>query len=149
MQRRLGMWRLLLMLGPAVILSCAAEHPVCAQIPSDNGCWCKLEDRTTECLVRLPFAECRRLNGHCLAFMPGMGHVLHPSAQRAVIDDPDGYTNVRSGRGTQFDIIAEVRQGEIFRVTPREDAEWWHVLTPDGRAMGFMHRSRIRLLGGR
>jgi|GEM_PF-1252796 len=148
MDRKLETW-LLSMLCLVIVLSCVVERRVWAQIPSDHGCWCKLEGRTTECLVRLPFAECRQLNGHCLAFMPGQGHVLHPSASRAVIDDPDGYTNVRSGPGTQFDIIAEVRQGEIFRVTPRGHAEWWHVLTPDGRAMGFMHRSRIRLLEGR
>jgi uncharacterized protein YgiM (DUF1202 family) len=141
--------RLLLVLGFPVVLTCALEHSGWAQTPQADGCWCKLEDRTTDCLIKLPFAECRQLNGHCLAFLPGPGHVLHPAAPRAVIDDPDRYTNVRSGPGGQFDIIAEVREGQIFRVTPRSDAEWWHVLTPDRRAMGFMHRSRIRLLGGR
>ncbi len=138
--------RRLMMMGMIGALGWLGAAQVLGQRNATEDCWCVLPSRTSESVVRLSFAECRRNNGNCVAFMPGPGSALHPSAPRAVIDDPDGYVNVRAGRGTQFEIVAEVREGEVFRVAPKTDEEWWHVLTPDDRATGFMHSSRIRIL---
>lgn len=68
---------------------------------------------------------------------PVIGEVL------AVIDDPDGYTNVRSGQGSQYSTIDRVVEGEVFFTIPQQ-ADWWPVRTK-GNKMGYMHRSRIRL----
>lgn len=65
-------------------------------------------------------------------------------ALRAVISDPDGYTNVRSGAGTRFQIIDKVHEAEIIR-TSVQPGPWWQVRTPRN-VVGFMHRSRIRLV---
>ena len=62
----------------------------------------------------------------------------------AVIDDPDGYTNVRSGPAETFPVIGRVNEGEIFTTYPQTNA-WWQVRTADSR-VGFMERSRIRLV---
>jgi hypothetical protein len=64
-------------------------------------------------------------------------------SDQAVIDDPDGYTNVRSGRSTSSVIVAVVRAGEVFS-TSRQAGTWWRVRTASGQ-LGFMHASRIRL----
>jgi hypothetical protein len=64
--------------------------------------------------------------------------------QAAVIDDPDGYTNVRSGPSASFPIVARVDQGEVF-TTYSQPGEWWQVRTADSR-VGFMARSRIRVI---
>lgn len=64
-------------------------------------------------------------------------------ASTAFIEDADGFTNVRSGPGTQYQIISRVSDGEPF-YTRVQDGAWWEVKTATG-AVGYMHRSRIRL----
>lgn len=66
-----------------------------------------------------------------------------PNEVQAVIDDSDGYTNVRSGQSIQHSIIARVVEGEIFYTTPQK-SDWWPVRTKNNK-FGYMHRSRIRL----
>ncbi|HEX8525968.1 TIR domain-containing protein [Allosphingosinicella sp.] len=65
---------------------------------------------------------------------------------RATIDDPDGYTNVRSGPTAQAPIVARVEEGEIFMTYPQPGG-WWQVRTGAG-TLGYMSRSRIRLAEG-
>jgi hypothetical protein len=62
----------------------------------------------------------------------------------AVIDDADGFTNVRAARGPKSDVLAVVKRDEEFR-TYKQDTKWWQVRTRDG-VVGFIHVSRIRLL---
>jgi TIR domain len=65
-------------------------------------------------------------------------------ALRAVIDDPDGYTNVRSMKSASSDIVTKVHKGEEF-YTYVQDGNWWEIRTKDGK-FGYMHVSRIRIL---
>ena len=62
----------------------------------------------------------------------------------AVIDDPDGFTNVRSSRSAASAVVARVNRNEQFS-TYRQDGEWWQVRTRDG-TIGYMHASRIRVV---
>lgn len=62
----------------------------------------------------------------------------------AVVDDVDGFTNVRAARSPKSEILVVVKRDEQFR-TYKQDARWWQVKTRDG-VVGFIHRSRIRLL---
>ena len=62
---------------------------------------------------------------------------------QAVINDPDGYTKVRSGQGTQHNVIAKVFANEVFYTTPQQ-SDWWRVRTKDNKC-GYIHRSRIRV----
>lgn len=62
----------------------------------------------------------------------------------AIIDDPDGYTNVRANPGTDSEIIARINTGEAF-ATYEQPGTFWAVRTADG-VTGYMARSRIRLL---
>ncbi|MDX2285494.1 MAG: SH3 domain-containing protein [Bacteroidia bacterium] len=68
-----------------------------------------------------------------------------PLSYPAVIQDPDGYTNVRNGPGTQHQVIEQVYNSQVFQVLSQA-GEWWKVQTPGGRT-GFMHRSRVRMQG--
>jgi hypothetical protein len=67
-----------------------------------------------------------------------------PNEVRAVVSDPDGYTNLRTGPGTSFDVRTRVREGEVFTTTI-SPGEWWPVTTQNG-VTGYIHRSRIRVL---
>ena len=63
--------------------------------------------------------------------------------QPAVINDPDGYTNIRSGEGTNYNIIGAVYEGEVFYAIRNNSNDWWRIKTKNG-IIGYMHKSRIR-----
>ncbi|WP_133512609.1 SH3 domain-containing protein [Candidatus Thiosymbion oneisti] len=62
---------------------------------------------------------------------------------RATIDDPDGYTNVRSQGSVSGAIIDRIAEGEEFH-THVQKGSWWQIKTPRGK-VGYMHVSRIKL----
>lgn len=62
----------------------------------------------------------------------------------AMIDDPDGFTNVRAEPSPTGRIIDRVEEGEAF-TTFAQTGDWWQVRTADDN-VGWMSRSRIRLL---
>ena len=64
----------------------------------------------------------------------------------AVIDDPDGFTNIRAGQGTQTPIAGKVLEGEKF-LTYKQPGQWWRVRKADGTT-GYMFRKYIRLVEG-
>lgn len=87
---------------------------------------------------------------------PGSGPVpSSPPSQRpqdifrltAVIDDPDGFTNLRSQKSASSQVLARVNQDEQF-FTYTQDGSWWQVMTRDGK-VGYMHVSRIKIVGSR
>jgi hypothetical protein len=66
-------------------------------------------------------------------------------AQRAgVINDPDGFVNVRAEKSADAAVIATVKTGEPFTFECENDAEWCKVTLASGKS-GWMHLSRIRL----
>jgi hypothetical protein len=64
----------------------------------------------------------------------------------AVIDDPDGFTNIRSSGTTKAAIVGKVLDGEKF-LTYKQPGPWWRVRKADGTT-GFMYRKYIRLIEG-
>jgi len=66
-------------------------------------------------------------------------------AQRAgVINDPDGFVNVRAEKSADAAVIATVKTGEPFTFECENDADWCKVTLKSGKS-GWMHLSRIRL----
>lgn len=65
----------------------------------------------------------------------------------AVIDDPEGFTNIRSGQSAKTAIVGKVLEGEKF-LTYTQPGRWWRVRKADGTT-GFMFRKYIRLVEGR
>ncbi len=62
----------------------------------------------------------------------------------AVIDDADGYTNIREAPNSKSAIVGRVESGHRFRTHPQA-GEWWQVkISAD--LYGYMHRSRILIL---
>lgn len=77
------------------------------------------------------------------------GKQVQPQAIRdfsveAVIDDPDGYTNVRAQANGQSTIVDRIESGSSFQTHP-QNSDWWKVQI-GGNRIGFIHRSRIVLL---
>jgi len=63
----------------------------------------------------------------------------------AVIEDPDGYSNVRSAQGKQYNILGIIRTGEQFYARSDTRNDWWQVKTQNG-LIGYVHKSRIRFI---
>jgi hypothetical protein len=64
----------------------------------------------------------------------------------AVIDDPDGFTNIRAGQSSSSAIVGKVLEGEKF-LTYKQPGQWWRVRKADGTT-GFMFRKYIRIVEG-
>ena len=60
----------------------------------------------------------------------------------ALINDPDGYTNIRNEPGTTSEIIDKLYEGEFFRYWPNTESNWLVVYKFD-RLYGYVHKSRI------
>ena len=63
----------------------------------------------------------------------------------AIIQDPDGYTNVRNGMSTNAKIIDRLFEGEHYEVFPSSDNNWWVVYT-QSNVKGYVHKSRIKII---
>ena len=61
-----------------------------------------------------------------------------------VINDPDGFTNIRSQTNAQSRIVDQVYEGDVFYVSKIPGSNWrkfyW---TEDGSFVGYIHNSRI------
>ena len=83
------------------------------------------------------------LNQLCLAQEPSLG----------IINDPDGYTNIRAGKGTSNEIVDRIQDFELFAYFDEPDEQWLRVTVVkcvcDGSGgyskdvKGYIHRSRI------
>ncbi len=64
----------------------------------------------------------------------------------AVINDPEGFTNIRAEPSSQSAIVGKVLEGEKF-LTYQQSGSWWRVRKGDGTT-GYMFRKLIRVLDG-
>jgi hypothetical protein len=77
---------------------------------------------------------------------------LHLAAQKqatlAIINDPDGFTYVRSGPGKDVNVVDTLNTNEFFYFTLENDSDWAKVHAWKGsQTEGFVHKSRIQQLG--
>jgi hypothetical protein len=63
----------------------------------------------------------------------------------AIINDPDGFTFVRSGAGKSFPVVDTIRKDEFFYCYGDTNRQWINVQEPVYGKTGYMHRSRIIL----
>jgi len=67
-------------------------------------------------------------------------------AQFAVIQDPDGYTFIRSGPGKNFTVTDTILQNELFYADDEGDNNWFFITrikNGSTHSCGWMHNSRI------
>lgn len=61
----------------------------------------------------------------------------------AVIQDKDGYSNVRAQPNAKSDVIEKLFDNEPF-YTFEQKGNWWQVCTPTGQ-VGYLYHDRIRM----
>ena len=74
-------------------------------------------------------------------------------AQVAIINDKDGYTNVREQPNTQAEVIHRINSNEVFWYSDEEQGEWIKIYVPKNDfsfgstqtdfVEGFIHKSRL------
>jgi hypothetical protein len=65
-------------------------------------------------------------------------------SELAMINDPDGYVNVRSDKSTDSEILFKIKETEFFLCEPTAD-NWWKI-DDFYTKTGFVHKSRIQLI---
>ncbi|MEP4534742.1 MAG: SH3 domain-containing protein [Cyclobacteriaceae bacterium] len=68
---------------------------------------------------------------------------VYKTERYAVINDPDGYTNVRKEPSSKSGIVTRVDENQVFIYYPSPKASWIEVLI-NNETTGFMHKSRIK-----
>jgi hypothetical protein len=67
-----------------------------------------------------------------------------------VIDDPDGWVNVRKSPGTKAEVVAKIDSGELLWLYEEAANDWVKVVYQKGKekleTTGFIHGSRIKRL---
>ena len=71
----------------------------------------------------------------------------HELIRLAIINDKDGYTNVRSESNSKSDILFKLTNEDEFHViNPSKDNSWWIICFEN--KYGFMHQSKIEIIDG-
>ncbi len=70
---------------------------------------------------------------------------MHAQQYYGRVSDPDGYTNIRRGPGTQYAIVRSYRSGDYLYYTPQANG-WSKVYSGQKSStyMGYMSTSRIQ-----
>ncbi len=63
----------------------------------------------------------------------------------AVIDDPDGYSNLRADKNSKSKIKKKILKGEKFAIQAQSEGKWWTVITEEGTT-GHIHSSRVKII---
>lgn len=71
------------------------------------------------------------------------GEIYLEEMQSGVIQDEDGYTNVRENPTTSSKIICTIKENENFLYYEISDSNWWYIYKDDEKK-GYMHKSRIK-----
>ena len=74
---------------------------------------------------------------------------LHPDTLQlkfpAIINDPDGYVNIRKEPNVKSEIVAKIKLNELFFYTLMPKTDWYPVYyDDDGPCIGYIHKSRIK-----
>lgn len=59
-----------------------------------------------------------------------------------IIQDPDGYTNLRKNKTSSSEVLQKIKTGEQVDVL-NQNGDWWLVTSKEGKK-GYIHKSRIK-----
>ncbi|WP_442879403.1 SH3 domain-containing protein [Chryseobacterium sp.] len=59
-----------------------------------------------------------------------------------IIQDADGYTNLRQDKNSSSKILQKIKTGEQVEVLDQND-DWWSIISKEGNK-GYIHKSRIK-----
>jgi hypothetical protein len=60
-----------------------------------------------------------------------------------IINDPDGYVNIREGKSISSKVTGKIVDKEEFLYWENKNSDWWKVMTHN-LVEGYVHKSRIK-----
>ncbi|MPS72952.1 MAG: SH3 domain-containing protein [Chryseobacterium sp.] len=69
-------------------------------------------------------------------------YIIKSEKIESIIQDPDGYTNLRKEKNVQSEILQKIKSGEYIEVL-ENTGDWFLVKTKEGEK-GYVHKSRIK-----
>lgn len=73
--------------------------------------------------------------------------IYTPMASKCVINDKDGYTNVRKEPNRESEILYKINDGEEFVINNEEINGWYRVINyKDKEHWGWIHKSRVKII---
>lgn len=85
-----------------------------------------------------------------LCLLLGASLPLYSQTELAIIDDPDGYTNIRAMESSESEIVGKLYDDQAFYLSDFDDIEKeWLTVSYSGKEnlYGFIHRSRVKPIG--
>lgn len=84
-------------------------------------------------------------SGESLEKLTGSRYAYSAILKRpGIINDPDGYTNIREKPDKNSVIAGKFTKNEIFYYTPISDTEWWPVYkTEAAKQLGYIYKDKI------
>lgn len=70
--------------------------------------------------------------------------VKEKKSHYGVINDPDGYTNVREEKSSKSEILFKVYEGNKFRIIDKTDDNWWLIGYNGGQ--GFIYSKKVNVI---
>jgi uncharacterized protein YgiM (DUF1202 family) len=61
-----------------------------------------------------------------------------------VIDDKDGYVNIRSGSNIRSRVLFRIKNGQKFKILESSGKKWFKIIYMNTE--GFIHKSRVKKL---
>ena len=110
-------------------------------------------------LVFLSFPNAETICFQLSDFSPMLNRIWLPNGQKefgnisllkrpAIINDPDGYVNIREKPDIHSRIIRRIRENELFYFTPTSKSDWYPVYLNEALpCIGYIHKSRIKTYG--
>ena len=67
--------------------------------------------------------------------------------KRKQIKDPDGYTNLRSGKSTNSEVVEKLKTGTYVEIID-DSEDWWYVEVMEDKKIreykkGYVHKSKV------
>lgn len=59
-----------------------------------------------------------------------------------IINDPDGFTNLRKDKNTASEVLQKIKSGEQIEVLD-SSGDWWLIQTKEGKK-GYVHKSKVK-----
>lgn len=83
-------------------------------------------------------------NGESLGNLVRGDHEIQKLEFPGMINDSDGYTNIRANANKNSLVVRQMRKDEIFYYTPVACYNWWPVYEKEGgKCIGYIYRSKI------
>lgn len=77
-----------------------------------------------------------------ILFCLSITFIGYSQSKIGLINDKDGFTNIRVDRSNKSDIIGKIIDKEYFTFFENANSNWWIIQTENGQ-IGYIHKSRI------